>query len=500
MFLCAGLCIFFVAVFFENIENEKGFHSTYQQHLSSKREDELGEKPLSDGLVTHLPIIIINTDGQKIPGRGIIENGLIIDYETTNGMEYVVADMAMINNEDNWNSEEQTPAFESDITIHIRGNSSRAFDKPGYRIELIKDKNPELKNKVSLLDMAKSSSYVLHGPFLDKTLIRNYVFMNIGNMITGYESEVRFCELVLNGEYQGLYVLMETIDVGKGKLDLREYRKNEPICSYVVQINTSVSDEKQLDNFTYYTDRLTPKRQFEIVHPGNRNLDENAINYIKTDLSEIERKLYSYTNLDDDDFYVDYIDEDSFVDYYIYEEFLGIYDMYNASTYFYKDARGKLHIGPFWDFNNALDNFFNPIKSDVFLLNDRGVYKYLFTSKRFTEKVIDRYHELRETVLSDEYIRNYCDEVVEYLGSAVDRNYELWGYSFDAANMPTSQRKNPYQGDTKTRVEDINPESYDEAFEMMFDYMQKRGAFLDEHIENLRQYYSYSKNASKVVH
>ena len=53
MFLCAGLCIFFVAVFFENIENEKGFHSTYQQHLSSKREDELGEKPLSDGLVTH---------------------------------------------------------------------------------------------------------------------------------------------------------------------------------------------------------------------------------------------------------------------------------------------------------------------------------------------------------------------------------------------------------------------------------------------------------------
>ena len=36
-------------------------------------------------------------------------------------------------------------------------------------------------------------------------------------------------------------------------------------------------------------------------------------------------------------------------------------------AYFYRDARGKLAIGPVWDYNNAFDNFLRPISSQEFL-------------------------------------------------------------------------------------------------------------------------------------
>lgn len=500
LLLCAAAMLT-VSVLTENFENRNVIYHVSSQHEISKNENQLGEKPVTKGLVTHLPIIEIDTAGKEIPGKAIVENGITVDYETTDGMDYIFADMSIIDNEDDWNSQNDEPCFKSDITIHVRGNSSRAFDKSSYKIELVNHDDLTDRNRTELLGMSRSSSYVLHGPFLDKTLIRNYVFMNIGNMIFNNASEVRFAEVILNGEYQGVYVLMETIEVSKEKINLREYKPGDPVTSYLVGINPFVEDEKMIDSFAYYTDRLSANRQIEVVYPSASILDENAIEYITSDFSEIERKLYSNVNLDDDDFYIDLIDEDSFVDYYIYQEFLGIYDMYNASTYFYKDARGKLHIGPIWDFNNALDNFFNPIDSDSFLLCERGVYEYLFTSKRFTEKVIDRYRELRESVLSTQFIIDYCNDTVDYLGSAVERNYEVWGYSFDAVNMPSTQRKNPNSTDSdEVRIEDINPENYEEALDMMYDYLTGRGEFLDENIESLRQYYSYSKNASKVVH
>ena len=56
--------------------------------------------------------------------------------------------------------------------------------------------------------------WALHGPYLDKSLIRNYMWYNIAGEIMDYAPNVRFCEVVLNGEYKGLYVMTETITNG----------------------------------------------------------------------------------------------------------------------------------------------------------------------------------------------------------------------------------------------------------------------------------------------
>ena len=50
------------------------------------------------------------------------------------------------------------------------------------------------------------------------------------------------------------------------------------------------------------------------------------------------------------------LDMDSFVDFFIINEFFASYDAGQHSTYMYKSAEGKLTMGPYWDFDGAMDN------------------------------------------------------------------------------------------------------------------------------------------------
>ena len=71
--------------------------------------------------------------------------------------------------------------------------------------------------------------------------------------------------------------------------------------------------------------------------------------------------------------------------------------------------------------------------SDVYKrqMQDNVWYYMLCKDENFTERIIDRYFELRESYLSDDYINEYMDAVIEYLGPAVERNFEVWGYTWN---------------------------------------------------------------------
>jgi hypothetical protein len=61
------------------------------------------------------------------------------------------------------------------------------------------------------MGMPAHDEWALYGPFLDKTLLRNYLGMNISAEVMGYAPNVRFCECFLDGRYQGVYLFMETV-------------------------------------------------------------------------------------------------------------------------------------------------------------------------------------------------------------------------------------------------------------------------------------------------
>ena len=100
--------------------------------------------------------------------------------------------------------------MESVIDIRVRGNSSRYFDKHSYLVKTLTDDGAASRD-VAMLGMDAFDEWALHGPYLDKTLIRNYMWYNLAGEIMDYAPNVRFCEVLLNGVYQGLYVMTETV-------------------------------------------------------------------------------------------------------------------------------------------------------------------------------------------------------------------------------------------------------------------------------------------------
>jgi len=434
----------------------------YHQHLEASE-----KKPCSHGgdvFCTHLPLIEIDTQGAEIPGKA------------EDGADDIVCTVKMIDSEKTNNHKDGEASITSSAYIHVRGRSSRAFDKFGYALRLV-DENGE-NNPQSVMGMARHHEWALHGPILDKTLIRNYMWYNIAGEIMDYAPNVRFCEAFLNGEYIGLYVMTETVTAGT-RLNLAIGKMGGSYAGYLLRLDTgSKEDIKNIKPFSVYTHRFSGSVNIE--YPGKENLTEEIADSICKDFSAFEKALYSFDYDDGKYGYKSLIDIDSFADYFILNEFALNYDAGELSTYIYKDLDGSFKMCV-WDFNNSCDNYIEADLEPSGFKMQRGVwYDMLFKDEDFTERVISRYKKLRKTYLSDEYLNDYIDGVIDYLGGAVDRNFEKWGYTFEKEHdmLIPSER---------------NPRTYGEAVAQLKTAISERGRWMDENIEALRQYSAESK-------
>lgn len=414
---------------------------------------------------THLPIISIDTHGQEIPMPIKSE----IKEEKENVSIVGSFSLKFNANESTYLTDEDT--ISSSAVIKYRGKSSRYYPKHQYSISFIDGKG---NNKdISLLGMKKENKWVLNGPYLDKTLIRNYLAYNISGKFRDDVPEVRFCEVFVNGKYQGVYLLTESISRSLTQIT-RFKPKWTNISSYLIRYDRYDENKHNIDNFTKYTGKLVPGNVINVIYPPTDKLSSDILKYITDDFSSFEKALYSYDYKE----YSKYIDVDSFVDYFIINEFFKNNDAGTHSTYFYKDVRGKIHIGPIWDFNNSLDNYVAEISSiDGFMFQNKTWYNILLKDEKFVNKVIKRYKALRKSYLDYQYLENYIDGAIEYLGDSIDRNYEVWGYTF--TKLPVDGMLFPYER---------NYTSYEEAVTQMKTFIKKRGEWLDENIETLKQY------------
>ncbi len=450
----------------------------YHQHLEARQPDEGCDCDGSE-LCTHLPLVLIDTEGQVIPGEPIRdENKQEIGFTTTEDGEAMLhAKISVISDESKNHHPSDEADLESDMLIRIRGNSSRYFDKKGYLLRLV-DENGDYQNE-EMMGMAPHYEWALHGPYLDKSLIRNYMWYNIAGEFMGYAPNVRFCEVILNGEYQGLYVMVETITNGEDcRVNISEPVDGTNMTGYVIrQDRGSNTPIKNITTFTNYSYRNLQK--IDIQYPRSGELTPELAEAIAQDVSDFEKSLYSYDYDTDDYGYQHDINTQSFVDYFIINEFTTNYDAGWLSTYLYKDIGGKYSM-VIWDFNSACDNYTHSmIEQEHFEMQYCTWFYMLMKDEHFVEKIIDRYRELRQIYLSDEYLNQYIDDTVAYLGDAIDRNFEVWGYTF---------------ADDMLYPEERNPQNHAEAVQQIKDFIAERGAWMDENIEVLLQYSHESKN------
>ena len=468
-----AFCMVVVICFFTSEPEDKSIR--YHQHLEAKVPKECNHN--DDIFCTHLPLMEIYTpDGIEIPGGGIVdpETGLMIGTKKTlDGKDEIVARIE-ISSKDGVNHHiEDTPDLISDAIVHVRGNSSRTFDKLGYSVDLIKKDGTD--NDLEFMGMDAHSEWALHGPFLDKTLIRTYMWYNIAGDIMEYSPNVRFFELMINGEYMGVYVAMEKITAGENgaRLNLSKRAKDKDFFGYMIKLDSpSETPYKNINNFSTYTQMA--EKTISIVYPKGTNLTPEFADEIARDFSIFEKSLYSYDYDSEAYGYETYIDVNSFVDYFLINELTVNYDAGGRSTFMYRDM-SNLYKMCIWDFNACCGNYIRDVSAKTFFLTERTWFSKLVTDEDFTQKVIDRYRELRNNYFSDEYLLNYIDETIEYLGPAIDRNFDKWGYTFneDFPMLYPSER---------------NLHSYDEAITQLKNFITDRTVWLDENIETLKSF------------
>ena len=442
----------------------------YHQHLEAEEKKACQHE--GDVFCTHLPVIVIDTGGVEIPGKAFLDENGDSHYTTTpEGEEEITATVSILDGEECHNHLSDQAAVSTLARVRVRGNSSRHFIKLGYSLNFVDDTDANVSH--SVMGMDPHHEWVLHGPILDKTLIRNYVWYNVAGEVMDYAPNVRFCEAFINGEYMGLYLMVESVTAGDNdsRLQLSINRKNNTFTGYCLRVDDGSNEIKDLNTFSMYT--YQTEGVVDSVYPGTSNLTPEMKARIQKDFSAFERILYSGDYNDPRYGYEAYIDVDSFVDYFILNEFSSNYDAGARSTYIYKEVGGPYKLCV-WDFNSALDNYQEQaVDPEMFLLQNRVWFNALIQDGRFTERVIQRYRELRETYLSEEYLNQYIDETIAYLGDAIDRNNERWDKDFSYDLLRPSER---------------NPDSYEEAVQDMKQYIHVRGEWMDENIDMLRQY------------
>ncbi|MBR3894320.1 MAG: CotH kinase family protein [Clostridia bacterium] len=449
----------------------------YHQHLERK-EDVARVCEHDDGtFCSHLPLLYVDTGGQKIPGRAYYdEDGNRLLETAPNGEDFITVSIKVTDREGGNNHLTDTPTLETPAQMNIRGQSSRHFIKYGYSLTLV-DENAK-NAPAEMMGMDAHHDWVIHGPILDKTLIRNYMWYNIGGEIMEYAPNARFFEMFVNGKYEGLYLMVERITAGDAtsRLNLSVNKKNNTFTGYCVRLDRGSNEIKDLDTFSMYTEKTN--MILNLVYPGTNNITPELKAAIQAEFSEFERMLYSADFNDPTKGYSAYIDVDSFVDYLLINEFTSNYDAGRVSTYLYKDVDGKYKFC-IWDFNSACDNYQEaPVDRNGFLLPGGVWFEMLMQDEAFVERVIERYAELRKTYFNEQYLIEYIDATVEYLGPAIDRNFVRWDDAFIYDLLIPIER---------------NPDTYEEALGDLKGYLRERIDWMDRNITMLRTYIVHRK-------
>lgn len=384
-------------------------------------------------LSSDLPIVLINTDGRTIVNEPKVAATLhIIDNGSGKG-----------------NTPTDRPALSSTIGIEIRGASSQAlFPKKSYGFEL-RDSLGISSINASVLGMPAESDWVLNATYNDKTLIRETLTYDLNRAMSPYYTpRYRYCEVILNGSYAGIYILFEKIKRNKNRVNITSIKKTDIAGDaltggYIFKIDkTEGSLSRSWDS--PYRGTRGQAIPIQIDRPKPEDLAEEQFQYVRKYVTDFEKALSGAAFEDSLTGYRNYINDDSFVDYMLMTEVCKNVDGYRLSTFFYKDrdskgVAGKITIGPIWDYNLAYGNA-DYCSANTFLgwafdfpricptdgFQTPFWWDRLLTDRAFAGKVRVKYLALRQTVLKTERIQAHIDSVANVLTEARIRNFQRW--------------------------------------------------------------------------
>lgn len=376
---------------------------------------------------SNLPLVVINTNGQAI----------LDDPKIT-------ADMGIIFNANNARNNLTDPFnhYKGKIGIETRGQSSQQFPMKSYGIEL-RDTAGNSQDK-SLFGLPKESDWVLYAPYTDKTLMRNFLAYTMSREMGHWAANCRFVEVVVNGEYKGVYVFMEKLKRASGRVNITKMAATD-ISGDALTGGYIFSLDKEAN--AWYSSYTAPygtfRPQFSYVFPKPENIVQQQKNYLKSYVDSFENALAGPKFQNPVNGVRKFADIPSFIDYFIVNEVSRNVDGYRLSSFFYKDKNSKnskIIAGPVWDYDLAFRNAnycngsdttgwayeFNRIcPADGAGLVPFWWYNFM-NDTAFAGALRCRWKSLRATSLSENHFNTMIDSVVNLVSEARQRHFQQW--------------------------------------------------------------------------
>ena len=342
--------------------------------------------------------------------------------------------------------------------IKVRGNSTDDYDKQPFQIKLDKKHN--------LFGMGEAKTWILLANYLDQSLIRNSVMYKIGELLGMDTCQFRSVDLYLNGEYYGVYMLCEKVQIHPQRVDIYDLEAETELLNpdnygftqrktKGTLIDETIITEYQyvkymenpadisggylveLDNNYYKGEKCYFKTSngnaYVIKSPEYASQEQ--VEYIARVFAEMEEAIYSPTGKNSKGLhYSQYADVESLAYAYIMQELGRNWDSGSSSMYFYKDrdVNGKftkIVKGPLWDCDNTLGNM---LKGDAnnpegYWAKNRKLWVGLTQHEYFNYIVAKEFLRVCPEIIKMTEENGYISQLVRELGSSVAMERLRWG-------------------------------------------------------------------------
>ena len=238
---------------------------------------------------------------------------------------------------DNQNPDLNVGSAESPMSLEIRGrghSSWKGVKKP-YKIKLA--------DKIPLLGMNKHKHWALL-KFYEPTVAG----MQLGNIMgMDWTPSTRPVEVVLNGDYLGLYLLTETNRIGKNRLNIYEqpnWNEDENTIPYGWLV--------EVDNY-YESNQISIRENntwnLRITYHSPDSLSTAQRQWLVSEFQDMNATIYDDDKINST--WEQLIDVDAMARYFIIQEVLDNSDGFHGSFYLHKDRDDDARwvAGPLWD-------------------------------------------------------------------------------------------------------------------------------------------------------
>ena len=396
---------------------------------------------------SNLPIVVITTDINPNTNQNIE----IIDDSR------IFATMKIIKHTDesrNYYSDRNTAQhlnYDGKINIEIRGSSSQGLEKKPYGLTTLLQDNSN--NNVSLLDMPKENDWILNSLAYDPSLLRDYLSYNLSRQMGNYAPRTVYCEVVINEEYKGLYLLQEKIKVDSNRVNILKMTTADNTApnvtgGYITKADKTTGGDPVAWTMPSYS--WSPEFIHDLPKPEEVTKPQN--DYIKAQFFSLATTTGD-NNISFNNGYPSVIDVPSFIDFMISNELASNADGYQFSTYFHKDRNGKLRAGPIWDFNltygnDLFDSGYDRSKTNVWQFSDGGndgakFWTDLYNNPSYKCYLSKRWNQLSQSgqPLNYSSLVQFIDATVSLISEATVREKQKWdripNHSLEISNLKT---------------------------------------------------------------